>query len=129
MSNYVILCSSCSPNKFYDLPEIKSKRSAAIGYGNKMDLGKRNFLVPGPSQYRLGSSFDLKKNQGITIAEGRDKIIVGDMFRTNFKVPSPFEYQPEKPHKSLSYSMSARMQDNTDKWIKIVPGPGNYQHI
>lgn len=49
MSKFVNLYSSCSPNKFYDLPEIKSKRSAAIGYGNKMDLGKKNFLVPGPS--------------------------------------------------------------------------------
>lgn len=51
------------------------------------------------------------------------------MFRHNFKVPSPFEYNPEKPHKSLSYSMSARMADNSDKWIKMVPGPGNYTDI
>lgn len=55
-----------------------------------MDLGKQNFIVPGPNVYKLNSSFDLKKNQGVTIAEGRDKIIAGDMFRTNFKVPSPF---------------------------------------
>lgn len=90
MSIFFFINSSPSPNKFYDLPEIRSRRGAGIGYGNKMDLSKQNFLKPGPSNYSLGSSFDLKKTQGITIAEGRDKIIVGDMFRHNFKVPSPF---------------------------------------
>ncbi len=90
MSIFVFIQSSDSPNKFYDLPEIKSKRAAGIGYGSKMDLGKRNFIVPAPNSYKLGSSFDLTQKQGITIAEGRDKIIAGDMFRTNFKVPSPF---------------------------------------
>lgn len=55
-----------------------------------MDLGKTNFNVPAPNTYKLNSSFDLKKNSGVSIAEGRDKIIAGDMFRTNFKVPSPF---------------------------------------
>lgn len=94
-----------------------------------MDLSKRNFIVPAPNSYSMESEFNLKKKDGITIAEGRDKIIVGDMFRHNFKVPSPFEYNPEKYHKSLSYSMSARIQDNTDKWIKMVPGPGNYSDI
>lgn len=48
---------SASPPKFYDLPEIKSKRSAGIGYGSKMDLGKRNFVVPSPNSYKINSSF------------------------------------------------------------------------
>lgn len=62
------LCSSCSTDKFYDLPEIKSKRSAGIGYANKIDLTKRNFYGPAPNAYQLESQFDLKKNEGITIA-------------------------------------------------------------
>lgn len=80
-----------------------------MGFGNKVDLGKKNFVVPDPTQYNLGSSFDLKKSKGISIGQGRDKIIAGNMFRTNSKVPSPFEYNPEKHQKSLSYSLSARI--------------------
>lgn len=94
-----------------------------------MDLGKQNVLIPAANTYKMSSSFDLRNNQGISMAESRDKIIVGDMFRHNFKVPSPSEYNPEKPHKSISYSMSYKIEDYTDKWIKSVPGPGNYSAI
>lgn len=54
-----------------------------MGFGNKVDLGKKNFVAPDPTQYNLGSSFDLKKSKGISIGQGRDKIIAGNMFRTN----------------------------------------------
>jgi hypothetical protein len=42
----------------------------------------------------MGSSFDLKKNQGISIAEGREKIKANDMFRAGFRVPGPLHYNP-----------------------------------
>lgn len=118
---------SCSPDKFYDLPEIKSKRSAGIGYANKIDLARKNFNGPAPNAYNLNSSFDAKKNEGITIGEGRDKIKANDMFRVNSgKVPSPLHYNPEKQTKSLSYTMMERREDRSDKWIRSVPGPGTY---
>lgn len=36
MSKKIIIHSSPSPNKFYDLPDIKSKRGAGIGIGKKV---------------------------------------------------------------------------------------------
>ena len=71
------------------MPDIKSKRSAGIGIGNKADLAKQNVSTPGPI-YKMHSSFDLKDRQGITMGEGRDKIKAGSMFQENFKKPSAF---------------------------------------
>lgn len=93
-----------------------------------MDLSKQNVKTPGPDIYKMHSSFDLKASQGITMAPGRDKVKAGDMFQENFKKPSPFEYNPEKPKTNLSYSMSYRNPDLTDRWIKSVPGPGAYSN-
>ena len=81
MSMCFCYLSTPSPSKFYDLPEIKSKRSAGFGYGNKMDLAKQNTKTPGPNIYKLHSSFDMKSQQGITMGEGRDRIKAGDMFQ------------------------------------------------
>lgn len=94
-----------------------------------MELGKQTVKTPAPSAYHMHSSFDLKKNEGITMYEGRDKIHANSLFKNNNKVPSPFEYNPEKNKKSLSYSISMKLQNNTDKWVKSVPGPGTYSHV
>lgn len=94
-----------------------------------MDLAKQNTRTPGPDIYKMHSSFELKPQQGITMGEGRDRIKVGDMFQQNFKKPSPFEYNPDKPKKSLSYSLSSRMEDQRDRWIRSVPGPGTYSKV
>jgi hypothetical protein len=51
----------------------------------------------------------LKKNQGISIAEGRDKVKANDMFKVNFKVPSPFDYNPESNPTKVSYTIAAKI--------------------
>lgn len=42
------------------------------------------------------------------------------------KCPDFATYHPELPASSKSYSMSQRLDDLDNKWIKMVPGPGNY---
>lgn len=44
-----------STDKFYEIPDTKTKRSASFGYGNKMDLAKQNFKTPSPIQYNIPS--------------------------------------------------------------------------
>jgi hypothetical protein len=43
--------SSCSPDKFYNLPSLQSKRSAGIGFAHKIDFTKTNINVPAPNTY------------------------------------------------------------------------------
>ena len=40
-------------SKFYDLPEVKNKRSTSFGYGNKIDIAKKNLMTPSPQNYTL----------------------------------------------------------------------------
>lgn len=60
-----------SQGKFYEIPDTKSQRSASLGYGHKMDLGKQSFQMPPPGQYDLKSDFQTDKKKGITISAGR----------------------------------------------------------
>jgi hypothetical protein len=74
----------------------------------------------------MGSSFDLKKNRGISIAEGREKIKANDMFRSGFLIPGPPDYNPEIHEVSCSYSIGSRRESKADKWMRSIPGPGAY---
>ena len=58
--------------------------------------------------------------------EGREKIKANNLFNINNKLPSPSEYNPEIMKKSLSFSLGTRLPDNSDKWVRSIPGPGTY---
>ena len=62
---------SSSPNKYYDLPPVKAKRSSSFGYGNKTDFGKNGRFTPAPGAYEVQSSFRTDKKQGATMALSR----------------------------------------------------------
>ncbi len=55
-------------------------RSTSFGYGNKLDLGKRNFVTPPPDRYIITNDFMEKGKYGITIAPGRSDVKANDMF-------------------------------------------------
>jgi hypothetical protein len=93
-NQFYIYSSSCSPDKFYNLPELRSRRSTSIGYSNKIDFTKNPSLVPAPNAYILHSTFEKTKNKGITLAEGRDKVKANDIFQTKIKMPGPLDYNP-----------------------------------
>ena len=80
---------SFSPNKYYDLPEIRSKRAAGMGFDKKSDIVSKAFEVPASNTYFIRSDFDLKKNEGLTMGAGRDTIKANNMFGRSFQCSSP----------------------------------------
>lgn len=36
---------------FYEIPNTRTMRATSFGYGQKMDLGKKNFVTPSPDRY------------------------------------------------------------------------------
>jgi len=58
---------------FYNLPTVKSTRATSFGYGDKIDISKKNVVTPSPLNYAIYGDFDRKNsNSGITIGAGRD---------------------------------------------------------
>jgi hypothetical protein len=45
------------------------------------------------------------------------------------KIPAPGAYNLALKEPQIKYSMRAKLQDHTDKWIKQVPGPGTYNAV
>ena len=61
---------------------------------------------------------------------GRDDIKYRDLFKMNkMKSPNPTSYKPEVYYNTRSFSMAKKLEFDTEKWIKQVPGPGNYQRL
>lgn len=56
---------------FYDIPEARSKRAAAFGYGTKYDFTKGKPKTPAPNAYISGGVFEDKK-RGFSMGLGRD---------------------------------------------------------
>lgn len=119
-------------NRFYDIPDTKSKRSASFGFGKKLDLGKQNFARPGPSEYSLKSEFEdeLLRKKGITISAGREIIKNNSVFLMQKDIPGPGKYNPKDYSlNERSYTMAAKVRDVSNKWVEAVPGPGTYDKI
>lgn len=58
---------------------------------------------------------------------GRDNVKYRDMFGSKLKqAPEPASYKPMPAYNTRAYSMAQRLDNNDNKWIKQVPGPGNY---
>ncbi len=49
-----------------------SSRSAAFGYGEKMDFSKSPSKAPPPNKYSLPSDFDRRRSNAIAIGLGRE---------------------------------------------------------
>ena len=95
-----------------------------------MDFGKQVLKTPSPGSYEVKSGFEKKASEGITMGLGRDDVKYRDLFSMNkMKSPNPTSYRPEAAYNTRSYSMGKRLETDTDKWIKQVPGPGSYARL
>lgn len=94
-----------------------------------MDLGKKNFLSPPPDRYSLKSDFERGDRAGITMAPGRDEVLVNSFIGKDQKNPPPNNYDPRHFSVDISYSLYSRRPDMSSSWIKKVPGPGTYSHL
>lgn len=45
------------------------------------------------------------------------------------KMPAPGTYTPNIREKVIKYSIRAKFEDRSDKWVKSVPGPGTYNNV
>ena len=119
-------------NFAYNLPDVKSKRSAAFGYGLKTDFTRGN-RDRNDSIYNLGSDFDQHNRNShsprYTMRPGRDICKMSNKKSDSSSSPGPSSYNPYKPFGSYgpSYSMSFRY-GNVMNQSKFTPGPGAYKY-
>ena len=45
------------------------------------------------------------------------------------KAPDPLSYHPQPAYNTKSYSLAQKLSVNDNKWLKQVPGPGNYGFV
>lgn len=66
----------------YNIPDSKSSRHAALGYGKKTTFTDNTPKTPGPGTYANPSLFRSKSesNFGITMGYGRQVIIISSLY-------------------------------------------------
>ena len=116
---------------FYNLPHLKSTRSAAFGYGNRSDF--TSILRKGKAQvyYNLPSDFDirLRRSPQYSMGKGREecKRPINNVDKND---PGPGSYIVEKPlgYNSLKFSIFGRDWANKDenRHKRNFPGPNHY---
>ena len=89
---------------------MKMNRSTSFGYGDKIDIGKRNFVTPPPDRYQLESEFKSNNKVGITMAQGRSDVKTNDLFFQPLKnSPNPQSYSPKNADGSSKYSIHMKL--------------------
>lgn len=125
--------SASSSTFFYNIPESKSTRKAAIGYGTKSDFTK--FKDTNAPFYRVKRSFDDPKNEGspsYSFGLGRNyfkKVVVGNAVSNPESVsPGPAQYNYLKPFGIYSpkYSMPKNKVAFAGEGVVDSPGPARY---
>ena len=116
---------------FYNLPQLKSTRSAAFGFGNRSDFTKS--LRKGKAQvyYNLPSDFDIRLHRSpqYSMGKGREecKRPVNNIDKND---PGPGAYNIEKPlgYNSLKFSIFGRDWSKKDenRHKRNFPGPNHY---
>lgn len=97
-----------------------------MGTSKRGDLARIS-VAPSPDYYHIKSSFEKSDNEGITMGKGRDQIKKGNMFHTKNELsPTATSYQPNHQFNSKAISMAKKIEPQENKWLKKVPGPGNY---
>ena len=61
---------------------------------------------------------------------GREDVRYRSIFASsNMKSPTATSYRPHVSYNTHSYSISKRLDIDTDKWAREVPGPGMYDRL
>ena len=113
---------------FYNLPEVRMKRSTSIGYGNKYDF-TLDAKSKSPVFYNYKSDFDPKNPNGpqYSFGLGRDR-----MYKSfDMAGPGPAKYNTLKPFGSngIKYSMRIKLKKSSSTDNLGSPGPGAYSII
>jgi len=119
--------SECS-QAFYDLPDVRSSRTAGFGYGTKLDFTKSGTNNPPPNNYEIKSAFEPNKKKGFSFGLSREAMsATGSQFVGEKKSPGPGAYDTRETNKTkLSYSFRPRTTIEALVSPKFVPGPGAY---
>ena len=110
---------------FYNLPEVRMKRSASIGYGNKYDF-TLDAKSKSPVFYNFKSDFDQKNPNGpkYSFGLGRDR-----MYKSfDMAGPGPAKYNTLKPfgRDGIKYTMRIKYKRSSSTGNLLTPGPGAY---
>ena len=113
---------------FYNLPEVRMKRSASIGYGNKYDF-TLDAKSKSPVFYNFKSDFDQKNPNGpkYSFGLGRDR-----MYKSfDMAGPGPGKYNTLMPfgRDGIKYTMRIKYQRSSSTGNFGTPGPGTYATI
>ena len=113
---------------FYNLPEVRMKRSTSLGYGNKYDF-TLDAKSKSPVFYDFKSDFDQKNPNGpkYSFGLGRDR-----MYKSfDMAGPGPAKYNTLKPfgRDGIKYTMRIKYKRSASTGNFGSPGPGAYSII
>jgi hypothetical protein len=113
---------------FYNLPEVRMKRSTSLGYGNKYDF-TLDAKSKSPVFYDFKSDFDQKNPNGpkYSFGLGRDR-----MYKSfDMAGPGPAKYNTLKPfgRDGIKYTMRIKYKRSSSTGNFGSPGPGAYSII
>eukprot|EP01017_Pseudomicrothorax_dubius_P025273 TRINITY_DN270_c0_g2_i1.p1 TRINITY_DN270_c0_g2~~TRINITY_DN270_c0_g2_i1.p1 ORF type:complete len:286 (-),score=49.84 TRINITY_DN270_c0_g2_i1:118-975(-) len=116
-------------DRIYELPPVREKRSAALGYGNKYDFTKQKNASPPPGSYNIRRA-PSEDGRHWSFGLSRDSVVGGPMNITGKQQPGPGAYDIKTSLSTVSFSMRPRTNDpNAFTTSKSVPGPGSYPII
>ena len=110
---------------FYNLPEVRMRRTTSLGYGNKYDF-TLDAKSKSPVFYNFKSDFDQKNPNGpkYSFGLGRDR-----MFKSfDMAGPGPGKYNTLKPfgRDGIKYTMRIKYKRSSSTGNLLTPGPGAY---
>ncbi len=113
---------------FYNLPEVRMKRSTSLGYGNKYDFTS-DAKSKSPVFYDFKSDFDQKNQRPhrYTFGLGRDR-----MYRAyDNSCPGPAKYNILRPFgkDGIKYTMRIKYNRTRSSDNIFSPGPGAYSAV
>ena len=113
---------------FYNLPDVRMKRSTFIGYGNKYDF-TNDAKSKSPVFYNFKSDFDQKNPAGprYSFGLGRDRMYKS----SDMAGPGPGKYNTMKPfgRDGIKYTMRLKCKRSSSTGNFGSPGPGAYSTI
>lgn len=113
---------------FYNLPEVRMKRTTSLGYGNKYDF-TNDAKSKSPVFYNFKSDFDQKNPNGpkYSFGLGREK-----MYKSvDMAGPGPGKYDTGRQFgkDAIKYTMRLKCQRSSSTGNFGSPGPGAYSII
>lgn len=111
---------------YYNLPNVRDKRSTSIGYGVKSDFSKP---IPGRSSniYDVPREFDLNRYNSpqFTFGLGREKCKTkNDLRKDNYPGPGNYNTKPRFGTDGKKFSIAGKM--SVGEKDQSFPGPGAY---